>query len=231
VRVHCLRAAGGVALPERVEFLVSDDLQTFRPLLTAQLAQGQKRRGWYGGDTPSTTARYLRVLATPGGDWTFLDEVLVNGVEPAADVQHASVGCSATLAVQPNAYDWPGVEGLTDGYVSGEANFLSPEWLGFESRPFEATLDLGREQPLTAVVVSCLQDVGAGIFVPSAVEILVSEDGREFESVTTVRQAADAKPKFLARVRGEFAPRSARYVRVRAASQGTWLFVDEVLVE
>jgi hexosaminidase len=132
---------------------------------------------------------------------------------------------------------------LTDG-LRGSANAGDGQWLGFDGKDLEATLDLGAPRPLKSVAIGFLRDAGDWIMLPSSVEFLVSDDGKSFRAVASVKNDAndkDTKPmvkSFAAKVDGK----SGRYVRVRAkssklpawhpgAGSPAWLFADELVVE
>lgn len=230
VATHFLRSAGGVTIPTAVAFAVSDDGESYRPLATVAGEQGNRQRGWFSADVEKTSARYLRVTPTPGGDWTFVDEVTVNAPPEEKPKWHAAIGKPIKLAQPPNGYTAPGVEGLTDGYVSREANFLSLEWLGFEYRPFEATVDLGEIQPIKTVGANFLQLVVGGIFIPAAVEISVSDDGQTFREVAKITRPPDNRPRYLHTLATDLKDVRGRYVKLVGRPTGSWLFVDEIFV-
>lgn len=231
VSAHFLRSAGGVFPPQTVSVALSDDGQTFRDVGTVDKAVAEARRGWYVVDLPGEEARYVRLTIAHSADWTFIDEVALDGELPGPTQEHAAQGRAAVLAHPPTAYTSPGVEGLTDGHVSQAANFLSLEWLGFEGQPLAATIDLGRSVPLARVGGRFLQDVRAGIYVPHTIEVFVSDDGVEFRSVGRLERDGDQTPLYVQPLAVELTDVSARFVRFVAHPSGQWLFVDEVLVE
>ena len=112
-------AAFGLVLPKQVEFFVSDDGETFRPVAMADKAQALKQHGWYAADVKDTTARYVRLRAQSGGSWTFLDEFAVNFSPPGPNAPHLAVGKPVTIpALKPGVYDAAGTQALTDGYIA-----------------------------------------------------------------------------------------------------------------
>lgn len=230
VAAHCLRAAGGVAIPARVAFLVSDDGQTFRPLATVEGESGTRRRGWFAADVEAATARFLRVSPQPGGDWTFIDEITVNAEPDEKPKWHSAIGRPVKLAQDPFAYTAPGVEGLTDGHVSEEPNFLSLEWLGFDGRALDATIDLGEIKSISTVGANFLQDMGAGIFIPHSVEVSVSDDGTTFREVGKITRPSDNRSRYPSRLSIDLENVRSRHVKLVARPAGQWLFVDEVFV-
>lgn len=139
-------------------------------------------------------------------------------------------------------------------YAGGEASRLSDglvglddyrqHWLGFEGVDLDATVDLGREQPVSRVATAFLQDVDSWIFLPTAVEIFVSRDGTDYETVGAWRPEIDPREPGALRwpVSADFAARPARFVRLEAigwkrcpawhkgAGGQAWVFCDEISV-
>jgi hexosaminidase len=127
----------------------------------------------------------------------------------------------------------------------GSKNFGDGQWLGFAGQDLEATLDLGKPTPIKRLEIGFLRDIGVWVMLPGSVEFQVSDDGKSFRSVATIKNDADDRePKPLVKA---FATAldgsSARYVRVRAKNYGklpawhpgagnpAWLFTDELIVE
>jgi N-acetyl-beta-hexosaminidase len=228
---HFLRAGGGVALPACVELAVSDDGQAFRTVATIKEKHGTVQRGWYVAEVEGVTARHVRVSPRPGGDWTFVDEVVVNPRLPGPTVRHAALRRPVTLAAPPSSsYSAPGVQGLTDGFLSRSADCMNPAWLGIEGKDLNATIDLGKIIAVAKVGAHFLQQVRGGIRIPQVVDIWVSEDGQAFHKVATVTHQQDDRPAFTKAVSATFEPARARFVRLVAHTNGQWLFADEVFV-
>ncbi len=99
IGLHALRnKALGIHLPERVEFLISDDGLDFKQVAVIRPESGDSVAGVMLGETtgPAVAGRHVRVRATPlqsipGGNpaagrpaWLFVSEIVVNPVpEPA----------------------------------------------------------------------------------------------------------------------------------------------------
>jgi hexosaminidase len=127
----------------------------------------------------------------------------------------------------------------------GSTNFGDGQWLGFDGQDLDATLDLGKPTPAKRLELGFLRDVGVWVMLPGSVEFMVSNDGKDFRSVATVKNDVDDRdPKpvvkdFTATLDGS----SVRFVRVRAKNYGklpawhpgagnpAWLFTDELIVE
>jgi hypothetical protein len=165
------------------------------------------------------------------------------GAKPAT-VSHAARGKPVRLTTLPDArYPGVGETALTDGEVS-VADYQAGEWLGFEGPDLEAVIDLGTPTEIRTVATRCLQATGVGIYLPSQVEVALSQDGKQFQPAAEAR--SDVSPKepgpLVHNVRVEVKPQLARYLRVRAVNVGViptghpaagrkaWLFVDEILV-
>jgi hypothetical protein len=228
---HFLRAAGGIFLPASVELAVSDDGKDFRKVATVADKAGVLQRGWYVAEVKVTTARYVRMRAVAGGDWTFLDEVVVNPKLPAPPLKHAARGKPVSMTHPPaEGYSAPGVQGLTDGFVGRSPDFMNLNWVGIEGKNFEATVDLGEAIEVREVGVHFLQYLGAGIYVPQTMDVLVSDDGKEFCKVATVKHEQDSTAVAMKTLTAKLTGVNGRFVRVVAYTNGLWLFADEVLV-
>jgi hypothetical protein len=145
---------------------------------------------------------------------------------------------------QSSPYSAGGDAALVDG-IRGSIDYRGGDWQGYESKDFEAVVDLGTPQKVATVKCGFLQNAGARVFLPTRVDIEVSEDGRNFEPVASLGHdvpldtAAALRKYFEATVRSA---RPARFVRVRAANIGrcpkgheregapAWLYVDEIIV-
>jgi tRNA A-37 threonylcarbamoyl transferase component Bud32 len=227
---HFLRAVG-VALPTRVEFAVSEDGKEFRMVAALSEGDGVGQRGWYTAVVEAVTARRVRVRATPGADWMFLDEVAVNPPPEAPHLRHAALGRPVTLAFPPGGgYTAPGVQGLTDGFVGRSPDFLNLQWLGVEARNLDATIDLGRVLEVREVGAHFLQYVRVGIRLPTALDVLVSGDGKEFRTVGAVKPVPDERLVYRKTLSVKLDGVTGRFVRVVGYNGGSWLFADEVFV-
>ena len=108
-----------------------------------------------------------------------------------------------------------------------------------------AVVDLGRIERVTKLGAGFLQDVGSWIMMPGAVSFEASTDGKNFVPVLSI--ANDVSPQnYEATIKeftGTIAPRSVRYVKMRAQNFGklpdwhagaggdAWIFADEIIIE
>jgi putative alpha-1,2-mannosidase len=140
-------------------------------------------------------------------------------------------------------YTGGGDDGIIDG-IRGTANFASGEWQGYQGKPFEAVIDLGKKTIVKEVGGSFLQNVGSWIWLPHTISFEVSDDGVNFQKVVerkTQHPVDDMKPRIQEYSLG-ITPVYRRYVRVRAENFGKipawhpgaggdpWIFVDEIFI-
>jgi hexosaminidase len=102
-------------------------------------------------------------------------------------------------------------------------------------------VDLGAPQTISSVTIDVFRGEGSWIYLPTSIEVLVSEDGMGFASAGKLDAGQIAAAGNVQKV--SFPARPARYVRVVAVNQGkvpegkpgagqdAWLFVDEIIVE
>lgn len=133
---------------------------------------------------------------------------------------------------------------LIDG-LRGGRNFRTGGWQGYHGVGIDATVDLGAARSLDAVSTGFLRDVGAWIFLPARVTVLVSLDGKKFSRAGTVvrDEPATAGEPAIREFRVDVDGLQARWVRVVADNVGfcppghpgeghkAWLFADEITIE
>jgi putative alpha-1,2-mannosidase len=141
-------------------------------------------------------------------------------------------------------YTGGGDEGLIDG-IRGTTNFASGEWQGYQGQDFVATVDLQKETEIHNVGAGFLQVAASWIWMPTFVQVEVSNDGVNFRRVVDIK--TDVPVEQMEPVKRDYTrdipPTKARYVRVRAYNLGkipswhpgargnAWIFVDEILID
>jgi hexosaminidase len=162
--------------------------------------------------------------------------VAVNGKVPGPSLRHAALGQPVALASAPRQKESPfawaacgPVEFLTDGYVGNVPDWQIPEWLGFD-KDLEATIDLGKVTDLREVGANFMQHVWAGVFIPATMEVLVSDDGKEFTKVGAAAHQRSKTGEMIKTLSIKPDAARGRYVRIKAPTGGHWLFVDELFV-
>lgn len=230
IRGHFDNAGFGLILPAKVEMAVSDDGTTFRSVGTMDSATAWKNRGWFSVELPQpVTAQYVRLTATPGGDWTFVDEVMVNGDVPGPNFPHAAVGKAVTTTTPP-IYKAPGLEALTDGTIGNTPQYACLGFVGFgQGIVSDVTIDMGKPTDIKVVGGHFVQEAFAGVWIPSKVEVLASNDGKEFRPIGTITHPQDKRGNALETLKLEVRNVKARYVKFKFAG-GEWNIADEFFV-
>jgi hypothetical protein len=130
-------------------------------------------------------------------------------------------------------------------FERGSDDFRTGSWQGYEGVDIDATVDLGRKQPIHSLNAGFLQDEQSWIFFPVEVTFFLSDDGKNFrnagslkDDIPETREGSIIKD-FTVKVNGV----SARYVRMVARNRGicppwhpgasnkAWIFADEIEIE
>ena len=162
---------------------------------------------------------------------------------PSLQIRHAAQGKPYRLDVPPSAhYPDEGGVSLTDGELA-PTDHADPAWLGLEGPDIVTTLDLGESTPIRELAAEFLESIRVGIYLPTRLELQVSENGQDFTTLRTVeRPPAKDKAAWVHRFAVEGLNTRARYVRFHAKNPGpiaqgkpgaganSWLFVSEVMV-
>lgn len=155
---------------------------------------------------------------------------------------HKATGKKVTLKDKPSRnYPGDGAFTLVNGIRNTRGLGRAREFIGFEGKDLEATIDLGRAQRIDSVVVHSLVQEGSWIYAPSAVDVSGSADGRQYSKLgTTTAFVPTAGSNGYLLV--TFVPASVRYLRVTVRNNGpipdgkpgaghkAWLFSDEIEV-
>lgn len=152
---------------------------------------------------------------------------------------------------KPVVFTTPDIAGLPEGAASvltdgirGSHDFAY-NWLGFSGADLEVVLDLGDIRDVRRIESAYYQHAPWSMVLPRRVEYWISTDGERFDQVGDVGHdlPLDTEGAQMRDFIAEFAPREARYVRVKAHTIGNmpdWhpgagrparMLVDEIVVE
>lgn len=152
-----------------------------------------------------------------------------------------AVGKKINLVNQPHEnYSIGGALTLVDGIIGNRSKF-GRDWLGFSGKDLNATIDLGKPQTIDKVKLCVLESQGSWIYYPKNIEVLISNDGQNFESVSNLNSSEikNVKGEVVLKVKSK----TAQFIKVIATNLGkisdgnpgagsdAWLFVDEIGVE
>lgn len=156
---------------------------------------------------------------------------------------HKAAGKKITLEIDPSKqYNKGGNGALINGSFGNDENFNDDEWLGWNGKPLNATIDLGEEKSVSSLTTRFFQRPSSWVWVAKKLTVQVSTDGKNFTTVGD--KQVDIPSKDGAAVTAvKWQPQNARYIRVTAEPLGiipagntgagdeAWLFVDELIVE
>lgn len=120
---------------------------------------------------------------------------------------------------------------FTDGVIGGWT-YSDNRWQGFLS-DIDVTIDLETMQQISYVGGTFMQLIGPGVFMPRKVDILVSEDGVNFELVQTVwNDVSTSQEELSFKEFHTICDKQARYVRYHAyrSTMRGFLFLDEIII-
>jgi hypothetical protein len=140
-------------------------------------------------------------------------------------------------------YPANGEKTLTDGLRGDEDYHFN--WHGFEGEDMEVILDLQESKIVKKVSTDFLQVILSWIFLPTQIEVSISEDGNNFKSISIVKNAESLEKDgtFIHTFSAEFEPVQTRYIKVKADNieicpdwhighpLKAWIFIDEIVVE
>ena len=153
--------------------------------------------------------------------------------ESRSIVQHEALGKPVTyLGRYAEKYRAEGDSTLTNG-LRGDWGYLEGRWQGFiDSTGVDVVVDMGKVTDIRDVRVDFMHLYESVIYTPETIELMVSEDGKNFKTIDTVRPGIKASEDYLVypyKWKGDV---KGRYVRVKALSRekGAWIFTDEIIV-
>jgi predicted alpha-1,2-mannosidase len=140
-------------------------------------------------------------------------------------------------------YSAGGPQALVDG-IRGELNWRLGGWQGFQGQDFEAIIDLGFKKSIKQLGAGFAQDIRSWIWMPTEVIFQISNDGKKFKTIATVKNSTLENDyelsihDFVANVISK-----GRYLKVIAKNYGTipewhlgsggksYIFIDEIWVK
>lgn len=153
--------------------------------------------------------------------------------ESRSIVQHEALGKPVTyLGRYAEKYRAEGDSTLTNG-LRGDWGYLEGRWQGFiDSTGVDVVVDMGKVTDIRDVRVDFMHLYESVIYTPETIDLMVSDDGKNFKTIDTVRPGIKASEDYLVypyKWKGDV---KGRYVRVKALSRekDAWIFTDEIIV-
>tara|TARA_R110002072_G_scaffold13299_2_gene55857 strand:- start:517 stop:2844 length:2328 start_codon:yes stop_codon:yes gene_type:complete len=211
--------------------------------LKSEFPQADIRFSLDGSDITSASKKYSAPVdidrTTNIKAQVFKDGEPVGAIFEKTIKYHKAVGKPVTYI---NKYhdSYKGAEDLgMVNVVRGSKNFHDGQWQGWLDNDMELVIDLESPTELEKISVGALENQGSGIYFPIQVEVFLSDDGKTFRSAGSVkREYAANNGSELKDFVIEIGKQNARYIKVKATNLGTaptgggsWMFIDEVVVE
>lgn len=155
--------------------------------------------------------------------------------ESLSSIKSKATGKPVTYSpIYSPKYAAAGEGSLTDG-VRGDWNYGDQRWQGWLNTDVELTVDMGEVQPIKRIAADFMQAYYAWIWMPAEVIFSVSDDGKTFRKLTSVK--TELSPEFRCNRYEQYGwsgETTARYVRLNAMSNKRadgWIFTDEIVIE
>ena len=145
-----------------------------------------------------------------------------------------------------NQYNAGGNDALIDGILGAE-DFRTGTWQGYHDQDLVAIVDLGKVKRIESIQVNFLEDQRSWIFLPTALEYLISSDGVHFKpvSISKINAITENKNVKIEERISILKGKNARYIKIIAKKLGelpewhlgykhdgrSWLFVDEIQIK
>ncbi len=189
------------------------------------------------GSMPTVkSSLYQGVFTTKEKSIVVTAAIFENGkaLEPVVEKEtgyHLALGKPVTYNTKwNNAYPAGGATALVDGKRGG-LNYSDKLWQGF-THDMDVVIDLGKSTLLNAFKARFMQLTGPGVYMPEYVEVFLSEDGKEYQSVLKVENTTpkDHDRLIFADFGGSLNQRTARYLKVFVKNQEGFTFTDEFVI-
>ncbi|MDO5571337.1 MAG: family 20 glycosylhydrolase [Bacteroidales bacterium] len=131
-------------------------------------------------------------------------------------------------------YSWQypagGDKALIDGYFGG-FGYGDGRWQGF-LKDMDVVIDLGQKTKINRIEGKFMQIIGPWVWMPQEVEVLVSDDGVNYESVAIDKNDIPVEQDgVLFRYFGFKGDAEARFINYKAKHYKGFMFIDEIVVE
>nr|WP_198999562.1 family 20 glycosylhydrolase [Flavobacterium sp. ASV13] len=122
--------------------------------------------------------------------------------------------------------------------IRGSKNFHDGQWQAWLVNDMEVVIDLEKPESVQQITIGTLESQGSGVFFPTQLKVLVSNDGIQYKEVGKIsRPYAANVTSELKDFKISFEKTNARFIKVIGSNlkkspkgESSWLFVDEILV-
>jgi len=163
---------------------------------------------------------------------SFLDSARVSPVETIELDVHKAIGKEVNYNIEWEGYPAQGIRTLTNG-IKGTLSYQDGQWQGF-TKGLDVIVDFERREEIKSVALNFMQIPGPGVYFPGEFKVLVSDNGKSYRELGTVKnQVSTADPalkfqKFEIKLEK---PIMARYIQIKATNHMKgYLFADEIVI-
>ena len=167
----------------------------------------------------------------------FDDTKQVSSIFKETVKMHKAVGKKITFNIPPNEkYNAGGNSALINGISGSDKRYGDDQWLGFDGKDVEITIDLGKEMNINSIETRFNNQKGSWIYAPS--QVLVTFPGNE-EFLPIELEESDDKIVDLKLKTKIF----TRFIKLKLVNFGVipdgrqgaghkpWVFIDEIIIE
>lgn len=134
-------------------------------------------------------------------------------------------------------YKGPSDVGLVN-VLRGTKNFSDGQWQGWIGNDMEVVVDT-KGISFDSITIGSMENQGSGIYFPTKITVLVSDNGIDYREVGQIERAfaknASSELKdfviFVSEQKAAFVKIVAKNHKVNPNGGGSWLFVDEILID
>lgn len=187
------------------------------------------------GSTPTASSPIYQEPIVVKDSAKIVAGIFVNGqLQDRVSEQRADYHKGIGKSIRFNSRLYPGymaggINAIINGYRGG-LTYLDQRWQGYTDN-LDCVIDLGEVMDLHQVSSKWMQLTGPGVYQPEKVEVLTSEDGKNFTSQgvipTTIPQDKSDLTFQEYTFQGNW---KARYVQLKAQNPKGFIFVDEIVI-
>lgn len=187
------------------------------------------------GSTPTASSPIYQEPIVVKDSAKIVAGIFVNGqLQDRVSEQRVDYHKSIGKSIRFNSRLYPGymaggINAIINGYRGG-LTYLDQRWQGYTDN-LDCVIDLGEVMDLHQVSSKWMQLTGPGVYQPEKVEVLTSEDGKNFTSQgvipTTIPQDKSNLTFQEYTFQGNW---KARYVQLKAQNPKGFIFVDEIVI-
>lgn len=163
---------------------------------------------------------------------SFLNEAKVSPTEVVELDVHKAIGKTVIYKNKWEGYPAQEARTLTNG-IKGGLTYNDGQWQGF-IRNFDVIVDFERREEIQSVALNFMQLPGPGVYFPGEYTVLISDNGKNYREIGTVKNQESRTDPTLKFHKFEVKlpkPVMARYIQIKATNpMKGYLFADEIVV-